>query len=133
MEKHNAPAFLYIDEEPLPIAELQTPIVFNMDTKKLTDGEHVLKIISKIGGKEGIKIIHFIVRNGPLIELEGLVNKEVVSGVLPLMINSYDTGKRQSFIIKGSENPRTIPVWIWIIVLVFMAWSAFYIFENFSL
>ncbi|OCK49652.1 MULTISPECIES: cytochrome C [Chryseobacterium] len=133
MEKHNAPVFLYIDEEPLPIAELQTPIVFNMDTKKLTDGEHVLKIISKIGGKEGIKIIHFIVRNGPLIELEGLVNKEVVSGVLPLMINSYDTGKRQSFIIKGSENPRTIPVWIWIIVLVFMAWSAFYIFENFSL
>ncbi|WP_241282949.1 cytochrome C [Chryseobacterium timonianum] len=133
MEKHNAPVFLYIDEEPLPIAELQTPIVFNMDTKKLTDGEHVLKIISKIEGKEGIKIIHFIVRNGPLIELEGLVNKEVVSGVLPLMINSYDTGKRQSFIIKGSENPRTIPVWIWIIVLVFMAWSAFYIFENFSL
>ncbi|SHM73816.1 hypothetical protein SAMN05444360_116137 [Chryseobacterium carnipullorum] len=133
MEKHNAHVFLYIDEEPLPIAELQTPIVFNMDTKKLTDGEHVLKIISKIGGKEGIKIIHFIVRNGPLIELEGLVNKEVVSGVLPLMINSYDTGKRQSFIIKGSENPRTIPVWIWIIVLVFMAWSAFYIFENFSL
>lgn len=133
MEKHNAPVFLYIDEEPLPIAELQTPIVFNMDTKKLTDGEHVLKIISKIGGKEGIKIIHFIVRNGPLIEFEGLVNKEVVSGVLPLMINSYDTGKRQSFIIKGSENPRTIPVWIWIIVLVFMAWSAFYIFENFSL
>ena len=133
MEKHNAPVFIYMDQEPIPIAELQTPAVFNLDTKKLTDGEHVLKIVSKIGGNEGLRIVHFTVRNGPIIQMEGLADKEVVSGVLPLMINSYDTGKRQSFIIKGSENPRTVPIWIWILVLVFSAWSAFYIFENFNL
>lgn len=133
MGKHNATVFLYIDEESDPIAELQTPIVFNLDTTKLTDGEHILKIVSKFGNKEGLKIVHFNVRNGPIIHLEGLSDQETVNGVLPLMLNAYDTGKNQSFIIKGSENPRTIPVWVWIIALVFVAWGAFYLVTNFSL
>jgi len=133
MEKHNAIVFLYIDDEPDPIAELQTPIVFNLDTTKLTDGEHTLKIISKFGNKEGIKTVRFNVRNGPIIHLEGLTDQETVNGVLPLMLNAYDTGKNQSFIIKGSENPRTIPVWVWIIALVFAAWGVFYLVTNFSL
>ncbi len=133
MEKHNAIVFLYIDEESDPIAELQTPVVFNLDTTKLTDGEHTLKVVSKFGNKEGIKIVRFTVRNGPIIHLEGLSDQETVNGVLPLMLNAYDTGKKQSFIIKGSENPRTIPVWVWIIALVFAAWAVFYLVTNFSL
>ncbi|WP_412850527.1 cytochrome C [Chryseobacterium sp. PMSZPI] len=133
MGKHNAVVFLYIDEESNPIAELQTPVVFNLDTTKLTDGEHTLKIVSKFGNKEGLKTVRFIVRNGPIIHLEGLTDEETVNGVLPLMLNAYDTGKNQSFIIKGSENPRTIPVWIWIIALVFAAWGVFYLVSNFSL
>ncbi|MET3037204.1 cytochrome C [Chryseobacterium sp. NRRL B-14859] len=133
MGKHNAIVFLYIDEEPDPIAELQTPVVFNLDTTKLTDGEHRLKIVSKFGNKEGVKLVRFYVRNGPIIHLEGLSDQETVNGVLPLMLNAYDTGKNQSFIIKGSENPRTIPVWVWIIALVFAAWGAFYLVTNFSL
>jgi len=55
------------------------------------------------------------------------------SGVLPLILNAYETGKNQSFIIKGSENPRTIPVWVWIIALVFAAWGVFYLVTNFNL
>jgi len=133
MGKHNAAVFLYIDEEPDPIAELQTPIVFNLDTTKLTDGDHILKIVSKFGNKEGLKIVQFTVRNGPIIHLEGLSDQETVNGILPLMLNAYDTGKNQSFIIKGSENPRTIPVWVWVIALIFVAWAAFYIVTNFSL
>jgi len=133
MGKHNAAVFLYIDEEPDPIAELQTPVVFNLDTTKLTDGEHTLKIVSKFDDKEGLKIVRFIVSNGPIIHLEGLSDKEKVNGTIPLMLNAYDTGRNQSFIIKGSENPRTIPVWVWVIALVFAAWAAFYIVTNFSL
>lgn len=133
MGKHNAAVFLYIDEESSPIAELQTPIVFNLDTTKLTDGEHSLRIVSKFGNKEGLKTVRFTVRNGPIIHLEGLSDKETVNGILPLMLNAYDTGKNQSFIIKGSENPRTIPIWVWVIALVFVAWAAFYIVTNFSL
>ncbi|MDV2458279.1 cytochrome C [Elizabethkingia anophelis] len=133
MSKHNAIVFLYIDEESNPIAELQTPIVFNLDTTKLADGEHTLKIVSKFDNKEGLKIIRFNVRNGPIIHMEGLSDNETVNGTLPLMLNAYDTGRNQSFIIKGSENPRTIPVWVWVIALVFIAWAAFYIVTNFSL
>lgn len=133
MSKHNAIVFLYIDGESNPIAELQTPVVFNLDTTKLADGEHTLKIVSKFDNKEGLKIIRFNVRNGPIIHMEGLSDNETVNGTLPLMLNAYDTGRNQSFIIKGSENPRTIPVWVWVIALVFIAWAAFYIVTNFSL
>lgn len=130
--QHNALVILFIDDEVNPIAELQTPIVFNLDTTKLTDGEHVLKIVSKYGKKEGLKTIPFIVKNGPIINIEGLSDKETVNGIIPLMLNAYDTGKKQSFIIKGSENPRVIPVWVWVIILLFAAWSVYYIITNFS-
>ncbi|MBT2623603.1 cytochrome C [Chryseobacterium sp. ISL-6] len=133
MSKHNAIVFLFMDEEANPIAELQTPVVFNLDTTKLTDGEHTLKIVSKFDQKEGLKIIRFTVRNGPIIHIEGLSDNETVNGTLPLMLNAYDTGRNQSFIIKGSENPRTIPIWVWVIALVFVAWAAFYIVTNFRL
>ena len=37
------------------------PVSFDLDTKKLTDGKHVLRIVSKDPrGKEGIKYIPFI-------------------------------------------------------------------------
>lgn len=130
---HNAVVFLYIDDHANPIAELQTPIVFNFDTTKLADGIHTLKIVSKYDNKEGIKIIPFIVRNGPIINIEGLKENETVNGVLPLMLNAYDTGKKQSFIIRGSENPRVIPAWIWVIILIFGAWAVFYLLTNYKL
>ncbi|MHA6696161.1 cytochrome C [Chryseobacterium sp. A301] len=130
---HNAKVFLYVDDNPHPVAELQTPIVFNLDTTKLTDGEHQLKIISQFATSEGIKTIPFTVRNGPIINIEGLKKNETVNGVIPLMINAYDTGKKQSFIIKGSENPRVIPVWLWVVILLFGAWAIYYLIANFSI
>lgn len=133
MSEKNITVYLYIDDEEKPIAELVPPITFKLDTTKLTDGEHQLRIISKFDQKEGLKIINFTVSNRPILHIEGLEDKEKVNGVLPLMINAYDTGKSQSFIIKGSENPRTIPVWVWVFIIIFMAWAAFYIIENFSL
>lgn len=133
MPEHKAMVYLYIDNEQNPVAELQTPVVVNLDTTKLTDGEHVLKIVSKFDQKEGLKTIRFTVRNGPIIHIEGLSDNETVNGMLPLMLNAYDTGRQQSFIIQGSENPRTIPVWVWVIALLFVAWAAFYMFLNFTL
>ncbi len=130
---NNAKVLLYVDDNPNPVAELQTPIVFNLDTTKLTDGLHQLKIISKYGSNEGIKTIAFTVRNGPIINIEGLKKNETVNGIIPLMINAYDTGKKQSFIIKGSENPRVIPVWLWVVILVFGAWAIYYLIANFNI
>ena len=47
---------IYIDEESKPIGAYKTPINFELDTTKLVDGEHTLKIVSKSNlGKEGIR------------------------------------------------------------------------------
>jgi len=127
MTKDKSKVFLFIDDDLNPIAELDTPIVFDLDTKKLPDGEHVLKIVSQSPtGKEGIRKINFTVANGPSIKIEGLKDKDVVDGTLSLMINAYDKGNQKSFIINGSETPQTIPFWIWIIVILFVGWAVYY-------
>jgi len=124
---------LFIDEDLQPLANLETPIVFDFDTSKLTDGEHTLKIISKSPtGREGIRKIKFFVRNGPSISIEGLSENEVVDGSLPLMINAYDKGNQKSFVITGSETPQTIPVWMWIIIILIVGWSAYYLITYFT-
>ena len=124
---------LFIDEDLQPIGNLETPIVFDFDTSKLTDGEHTLKIISKSPtGREGIRKIKFFVRNGPSISIEGLSENEVVDGSLPLMINAYDKGNQKSFVITGSETPQTIPVWMWIIIIMIIGWGAYYLITYFT-
>ncbi|MBU8882838.1 cytochrome C [Flavobacteriaceae bacterium JJC] len=133
MTKDKTTVLLFIDEDPHPIADLETPIVFDFDTSKLTDGEHTLKIVSKSPkGREGIRKIKFTVKNGPSISIEGLKENDVVDGTFPLMINAYDKGNQKSFIIEGSETPQTIPVWIWIIVILFSGWGAYYLITYFT-
>ncbi len=134
MTKDKSKVFLFIDDDPVPVAELDTPIVFDLDTQKLTDGEHTLKIVSHSpSGKEGIRKIQFTVANGPAIRIEGLKNKDVVDGTLSLMINAYDKGNQKSFLINGSETPQTIPFWIWIIVIVFAAWAIYYEITSYNI
>lgn len=127
MTKDKSKIFLFIDDNPVPVAELDTPIVFDLDTKKMADGEHVLTIVSHSpSGREGVRKIQFTVANGPAIRIEGLKNKDIVDGTLSLMINAYDKGNQKSFLINGSETPQTIPFWIWIIVILFIAWAVYY-------
>lgn len=127
MTKDNTQIFLFVDDDPQPFAVMETPVVFDLDTSKLTDGDHILKIVSQSpNGKEGIKLIDFTVANGPSISVEGLKSKEIVDGTLSLMINAYDKGNQKSFVITGSETPRTIPFWIWVIIIIFVAWAIYY-------
>ncbi len=133
MTKDRSSVFLFIDDDVKPLAVLETPIVFDFDTSKLTDGEHVLRIVSKSPtGREGIRKINFTVKNGPSISVEGLEEHDIVDGVLPLMINAYDKGNQKCFVIEGSETPPTIPVWIWIIIILFVGWGAYYGITYFS-
>ena len=122
---------LFIDDETKPIGEFEAPIKFELDSRKLTDGEHTLKIVSKDPmGKEGIKLVPFTVRNGPAITLEGLNDRDVVDGVLPIMINAYGKGNQKQFLIDGSETPKTIPSWIWAALIIFLGWAVFYIITS---
>lgn len=119
--------YIFIDEEVKPVAELVSPVNFDLDTSKLVDGKHTLRIVSKDPtGKEGIRIIPFEVRNGPAIAIEGIKENDVVDGVIPIMINAYGKGNSKNFLIVGSETPQSIPFWIFILLILFVAWAAYY-------
>src|ERR1700754_3431834 len=125
--KDKSTLFLFIDDEPRPIAELASPVPFELDTTRLVDGRHTLKIVSRDpSGKEGLRLIPFEVRNGPAISIEGLREDAVVDGIVPLMINAYGKGDQKSFLISGSETPQSIPYWIFILLILFVACAIYY-------
>ncbi len=118
---------LFLDNNHTPFGEFETPVNIQLDTQKLVDGNHTLKIVSKEpNGKEGIKIIPFVVRNGPAITIEGLKDNDKVDGVIPLLINAYSKGDQKKFLIEGSESHNSIPSWLWVIIISFGAWAIYY-------
>lgn len=126
--------YIFLDDSDRPIAEFEPPVQFEFDTRKLVDGDHTLRIVGKDpAGKEGIRIIPFTVRNGPAIAVEGLKSHDVIDGVLPILINSYGKGDQRQFIIDGSETPRSIPTWIWALIILFVGWAAYYSINFFDL
>lgn len=134
MKEDKSRILLFLDDDVQPIAEMPTPVQFELDTRKLTDGEHTLKLVSKSStGREGVRKIKFIVRNGPAIAVEGISENEVVDGTIPLMINAYDKGNQKKFIIEGSETPQSVPSWLWILLIAFLGWAAYYLTTNFTL
>lgn len=125
--------FVFIDDATNPIGQFDAPIRFELDTRKLVDGNHTLKVVGRDpSGKEGIRIIPFTVRNGPAIAVEGLKNDDVVDGLVPVMVSAYGKGDQKLFLIDGSETPRSIPSWLWALVIVFAGWAAYYAIANFS-
>lgn len=118
---------IFIDDQEQPIAEFDAPVNFELDTRKLKDGLHQLKIISKDPtGKEGIKTVPFTVRNGPAITIDGINDNDVVDGVLPLMINAYGKGNQKQFLIDGSETPKSVPSWLFAAIIAFVAWAIYF-------
>lgn len=125
--KKNSSVFIFLDEEIQPFGEFVVPINFELDTTKLVDGNHVLKIVSKDpNGKEGIREIPFIVRNGPSIAIEGIAENDIVDGVIPIMINAYGKGDQKEFLIEGSETPQSTPAWFWAIIIGFIGFAIYY-------
>ena len=119
--------YVFIDEDVKPVAELTSPVNFELDTTRLVDGKHQLKIVSRDpSGKEGIRLIPFEVRNGPAIAIEGIKEGAVVDGIVPLMINAYGKGDAKNFLITGSETPQSIPYWIFVLIILFLAWGIYF-------
>lgn len=126
--KDRSSVIIFLDDNPQPLGAFQSPINFELDTTRMVDGKHVLKVVSKDPhGKEGIRLIPFTVRNGPSISIEGLNDNQVVDGVVPIMINAYGKGDSKVFLIEGSEVPRSIPGWIWIVIILFGGWAIYYL------
>jgi len=114
-----------------PIASFKSPINFELETRKLVDGEHYLRVVSKDpSGREVLRKIPLVVRNGPDISVEGIKANEIVDGVLPIMVSAYGKGDQKLFLIEGSETPRSIPNWVWLLHIVFGGWAIYYLITN---
>jgi hypothetical protein len=132
--KNRSSVFIFLDEQTQPLGEFTVPINFELDTKKLVDGAHTLKIVSKDPtGKEGIRNIPFLVRNGPSIAVEGIAENDIVDGVIPIMINAYGKGDQTQFLIDGSETPQSTPAWFWAIIISFVAFAIYYFIVELNL
>lgn len=119
---------IFLDDDPAPFAEFSAPVRFVLDTTKLVDGEHYLRIISRsTNGREGTKKIHFTVRNGPAITVVGLKDGDIVDDKVPVIVNAYGSERKDFFIVQGSETPKAIPSWIWAILISFIGWAVFYL------
>lgn len=128
MEEDKRIVKVFLDDETQPFAEFAPPVKFVLDSTKIPDGKHKLKIVAKSSsGVEGIRIVPFEVRNGPEISLVGLKDNEVIDTQNTITINAYGSETNDSFVIRGSETPKAIPAWVWMLVITFIAFGLFYI------
>lgn len=124
---------VFLDDEEKPFGEFSPPVKFVLDTTKIPDGKHTLKIVAKSSDMiEGVKIIPFVVQNGPEISVLGLKDNEVIDSQTAIVINAYGSETRDKFIIRGSENPKAIPSWIWALLIVIIAYGMYYVIMYFS-
>lgn len=118
---------VFLDEETIPFAEFSPPVKFVLDTTKIPDGKHKLKIVAlSTSGKEGTKTVPFVVRNGPSIDVVGLQAGDIVTDQVTVTLNSYGSERNDFFLIRGSETPKGIPSWVWATLISFVGFALFY-------
>ncbi len=119
---------VFLDDENHPFGEFTPPVKFVLDTTRIPDGKHRLKIVARSSkGVEGIKVIPFEVRNGPEISVVGMKENEVVDTRVPLTINAYGSETDDHFVIRGSETPKAVAAWVWALLISFIAFGMFYL------
>ena len=117
---------IYLDDATDPIADYEPPVTVSLDTHLLADGEHRLRIEARDrSGRIGVRHVPFQVRNGPGITLTGLQADSLVRGVVNVTVNAF--GAEEPFEPRRAESPSPIPVWLWVLSLVIVAWAAWYI------
>lgn len=125
---------LFLDDSPVPFARYAPPVKLDLDTTRLVDGPHELRVVARSSsGQEGVQRIPFVVRNGPAITVLGLRPDDIVSEVVPLTVTAYGSERTDSFVIKASETPQGIPAWVWAGIIAFLGWGAYYLFTALSI
>ncbi len=125
--------FVYLDDQPEPIADYAPPLRFDLDTTGLADGEHELRIEAyDAHGHMGVRHVPFTVRNGPGIAVQGITNNDVLEGTIPVLVNSYGGANEPNWEPSRAETPAPIPTWIWVLVIGMVAWGTFYFVGQWS-
>jgi len=122
---------VFLDGEHEPFATYKPPAVVTIDTTKLSDGEHVLHVHAVDAvANVGIRSIRFIVANGPGITINGLREDSRVRGTVQVDVNAF--GSNEPFDPVRAESHGPIPVWTWVMIVIVLAWAAWYGIEFFK-
>jgi mono/diheme cytochrome c family protein len=116
---------LFLDADTEPFSSVLPPAHIDVDTSKLDDGSHELRLEAfDTQGNVGRRTIPFVVQNGPGITVTGLRSGERVGGRVGLEINAF--GGEEPFDPIRAESSGPIPVWTWVLVVIVGGWAAWY-------
>jgi len=122
---------VYLDEQIEPLASYRPPAIFQLDTKTLEDGDHLLRIRAVDAvGNVGCRKIPFIVSNGPGITVTGLRAGSSVNGTIDIKINAFSG--EEPFDPGRAESHGPVPVWTWVMCAMVAAWALWYGLEFFA-
>lgn len=118
---------VFLDGAEEPHVSFPPPLSFELDTTKLVDGEHSLRIEAHGSkGVTGVRSLSFIVRNGPSIAIHGIEQGATLEGKVPVLLNAYGGAGEVLWEPLRAETPAPIPTWIWVMVIVFIGFAGFY-------
>jgi hypothetical protein len=46
------------------------------------------------------------------------------------MINAYGKGDQKTFMLAGSETPQSIPWWVVVGIVLFVAWTGYFVITS---
>jgi mono/diheme cytochrome c family protein len=119
---------VFLDDQKKPIVTYQPPVRFELDTTQLSDGKHKLRIEAADAiGTIGTRTVHFEVRNGPGIGIDGIKNGDILDGKVAVLANAYGGASEPYWEPARAETPSPIPSWAWVLLLVIVGWSLYYV------
>jgi mono/diheme cytochrome c family protein len=124
---------IFLDTATQPLLSTTPPLSFELDTSRLEDGPHVLRIEAYDShGVKGVRRIDFSVRNGPGISVTGLNQNDVLDGKIPVVVNAYGGTSAVHWEPAQAETPAPVPTWAWVMLILFIAFGFFYGVEQWS-
>src|SRR5436190_16224950 len=121
---------LYLDDDKEPFKTARPPLRFQFSTLHLADGVHRLRIEAHNGlAGESVREIPFQVRNGVAITVSGIQPNQEIAGQVGVIINAYAGNTEVDFEPSRAETPQPIPTWAWLIFLVIVAFTMFYVLQ----
>lgn len=116
---------VFLDDDPQPIIDRELPTNVILDTRGMEDGSHRLTIRAQDqNGREGIEEIPFNVRNGPGIIVSGLDPHATRRGKVRFTVDAFSAD--DPFDPRRAEARSLIPVWVWVLSLIVVAWAVWY-------
>jgi mono/diheme cytochrome c family protein len=124
---------IFIDDAAEPLLSTTPPLSFELDTARLEDGRHVMRIEAyDTLGVKGIRTLDFTVRNGPGIAVTGLQQNDVLDGKIPVVVNAYGGTSAVHWEPSQAETPAPVPTWAWVMLILVMAFGLFYGVEQWT-